>query len=69
MQVLEGIGDNIKHFEFIVIEVSDLGSDFDKAVNKALEDKGFTWVRDGQHHISSVNGKSFCDKLYKKINQ
>jgi FkbM family methyltransferase len=67
LQVLEGIGDNIKHFKFIVIEVSDLGSDFDIAVNKSLEDKGFTWVKDSQHYISSVNGKSFCDKIYKKI--
>jgi FkbM family methyltransferase len=68
LQVLEGIGDNIKHFTFIIIEVSDLGSEFDIAVNKKLEDKGFMWVKDSTHHISSVNGKSFCDKLYKKIN-
>jgi FkbM family methyltransferase len=68
LQVLEGIGDNIKNFEFIIIEVSDLGSDFDKSVNKILEDKGFMWIKDSIHHISSVNGKSFCDKLYKKIN-
>ena len=57
-----------KNFEFIIIEVSDLGSDFDKSVNKILEDKGFMWIKDSIHHISSVNGKSFCDKLYKKIN-
>jgi FkbM family methyltransferase len=68
LQVLEGIGDNIKHFTFIIIEVSDLGSEFDIAINKTLEDKGFTWIKDSKHHISSVNGKSFCDKLYKKIN-
>lgn len=68
LQVLEGIGDNIKHFTFIIIEVSDLGSEFDIAINKTLEDKGFTWIKDSKHHISSVNGKSFCDKLYKKNN-
>jgi FkbM family methyltransferase len=67
LQVLEGIGDNIKNFKFIVIEVSDLGSDFDIAVNKSLEDKGFTWVKDSSHYISSVNGKSFCDKIYKRV--
>jgi FkbM family methyltransferase len=68
LQVLEGIGDNIKHFTFIIIEVSDLGSEFDITINKTLEDKGFTWIKDSKHHISSVNGKSFCDKLYKKNN-
>ena len=68
LQLLEGIGDNIKHFTFIIIEVSDLGSEFDIAINKTLEDKGFTWIKDSKHHISSVNGKSFCDKLYKKNN-
>jgi FkbM family methyltransferase len=68
LQVLEGIGDNIKNFEFIIIEVSDLGSDFDKSVNNILEENGFLWVKDSTHHISSDNGKSFCDKLYKKIN-
>jgi FkbM family methyltransferase len=66
LQVLEGIGNNIKNFKFIVIEVSDLGSEFDIAVNKSLEDKGFTWVKDSLHYISSVNGKSFCDKIYKR---
>lgn len=68
LQVLEGIGDNLKNFTFIIIEVSDLGSDFDRLVNETLEDKGFMWVKDSLHHISSVTGKSFCDKLYKKNN-
>ena len=33
LQVLEGIGEGIKNFTYIIIEVSDLGSDFDKQVN------------------------------------
>jgi FkbM family methyltransferase len=67
LQVLEGIGDNIKNFEYIIIEVTDLGSEFDKKVNDAIISKGFVHVRDSEHHRSSVNGKMFCDKLYKKI--
>jgi FkbM family methyltransferase len=66
LQVLEGIGDDISNFEFIIIEVTDLGSQFDVTINTYLESKGFSWIMDSQHHISSVNGKSFCDKLYKK---
>jgi hypothetical protein len=66
LQVLEGIGDNLKSFEYIIIEVTDLGSEFDKKVNDAIISKGFTHVRDSEHHRSSVNGKIFCDKLYKK---
>jgi FkbM family methyltransferase len=67
LQVLEGIGDNLKSFEYIIIEVTDLGSEFDKKVNDAIISKGFVHVRDSEHHRSSVNGKIFCDKLYKKI--
>lgn len=67
LQVLEGIGDNIKNFTYIIIEVSDLGSEFDKKVNQYIIDKGFEFVRDSTHHRSSINGKTFCDKLYKKI--
>jgi FkbM family methyltransferase len=67
LQVLEGIGDNLDKFTYIIIEVSDLGSDFDYAVNNKIISEGFTHVRDSEHHISSVNGKSFCDKLYKRI--
>jgi FkbM family methyltransferase len=67
LQVLEGIGDNLDKFTYIIIEVSDLGSDFDFAVNNKIISEGFIHVRDSEHHISSVNGKSFCDKLYKKI--
>jgi FkbM family methyltransferase len=66
LQVLEGIGDNIKNFEYIIIEVTDLGSEFDKKVNDTIISKGFVHVRDSEHHRSSVNGKIFCDKLYKK---
>jgi FkbM family methyltransferase len=66
LQVLEGIGDNLKSFEYIIIEVTDLGSEFDKKVNDAIISKGFVHVRDSEHHRSSVNGKIFCDKLYKK---
>jgi FkbM family methyltransferase len=67
LQVLEGIGDNLDKFTYIIIEVSDLGSDFDFAVNNKIISEGFIHVRDSEHHISSVNGKSFCDKLYKRI--
>jgi FkbM family methyltransferase len=64
LQVLEGIGDNIKNFKYIIIEVSDLGSEFDKKVNEYIINQGFEFVRDSTHHTSSVNGKRFCDKLY-----
>lgn len=64
LQVLEGIGEEIKNFKYIIIEVTDLNSHFDKAVTSYIEDKGFEFVRDSTHHVSSVNGKSFCDKLF-----
>jgi FkbM family methyltransferase len=67
LQVLEGIGENLKNFEYIIIEVTDLGSEFDSKVNDVITSQGFTHVRDSQHHRSSVNGKMFCDKLYKRI--
>lgn len=67
LQVLEGIGEEIKNFTYIIIEVSDLGSDFDKQVNELILSKGFVHVKDSTSHKSSVTGKMFCDKLYKKI--
>jgi FkbM family methyltransferase len=67
LQVLEGIGDDIKSFTYIIIEVSDLGSDFDTQVNEYILSKGFVHVKDSTNHISSVTGKMFCDKLYKRI--
>jgi len=67
LQVLEGIGDEIKNFTYIIIEVSDLGSDFDRKVNEYIVSKGFEFIKDSTHHRSSVTGKMFCDKLYKKI--
>jgi hypothetical protein len=67
LQVLEGIGEHLKNFTYIIIEVSDLGSDFEKQVNDYITSKGFEFVKDSTHHISSVNGKMFCDKLYKLI--
>jgi len=67
LQVLEGIGEDIKSFTYIIIEVSDLGSDFDKQVNEYILSKGFVHVKDSTNHRSSVTGKMFCDKLYKKI--
>lgn len=66
LQVLEGIGEGIKKFTYIIIEVSDLGSDFDKQVNDFILSKGFSHVKDSTRHRSSVTGKMFCDKLYKK---
>jgi hypothetical protein len=67
LQVLEGIGENIKSFTYIIIEVSDLGSDFDKQVNDYILSKEFIHVKDSTNHRSSVTGKMFCDKLYKKV--
>jgi len=67
LQVLEGIGEDIKSFTYIIIEVSDLGSDFDKQVNEYILSKGFVHIKDSTHHRSSVTGKMFCDKLYKKV--
>jgi hypothetical protein len=64
LQVLEGIGDEIKNFKYIIIEVSDLGSDFDRQINEKLISSGFTHVRDSHHHRSSVTKQMFCDKLY-----
>lgn len=66
LQVLEGIGDEIKNFTYIIIEVSDLGSEFEKRVNDYIISKDFEFIKDSTHHRSSVNGKMFCDKLYKK---
>ena len=67
LQVLEGIGENLKNFEYIIIEVSDLGSKFEIQVNDYILSKGFEFIKDSTHHRSSVNGKMFCDKLYKKL--
>jgi FkbM family methyltransferase len=67
LQVLEGIGEGIKSFKYIIIEVSDLGSNFETQVNDYILSKGFEFIKDSTHHRSSVNGKMFCDKLYKKL--
>ena len=67
LQVLEGIGENLKNFEYIIIEVSDLGSNFEIQVNDYFLSKVFEFIKYSTHHISSVNGKLFCDKLYKLI--
>ena len=67
LQVLEGIGDEIKNFTYIIIEVSDLGSEFETKVTDYILSKGFEFIKDSTHHRSSVNGKMFCDKLYKLI--
>lgn len=67
LQVLEGIGENLRSFTYIIIEVSDLGSDFEKQVDDYIVSKGFEFIKDSTHHRSSVNGKMFCDKLYKLI--
>jgi FkbM family methyltransferase len=66
LQVLEGIGDEIKNFTYIIIEVSDLGSEFETKVDNYIVSKGFSLIKESTHHRSSVNGKMFCDKLYKK---
>jgi len=66
LQVLDGIGENIKNFTYIIIEVTDLDSEFDHNIQKYMTENGFLLVRESTRHISSVNGKMFCDKLYKK---
>ena len=66
LQVLEGIGDEIKNFTYVIIEVSDLGSEFETKVDNYIASKGFSLIKESTHHRSSVNGKMFCDKLYKK---
>jgi FkbM family methyltransferase len=67
LQVIEGIGDGIKNFTYIIIEVSDLNSDSDKAVGTYLNNMGFEHYKDSTVHRSSVTGKMFCDRLYKKM--
>ena len=66
LQVLEGIGNDIKKFTYVIIEVSDLNSDSDHAVNSYLTEMGFQHYKDSTVHRSSVTGKMFCDRLYKK---
>lgn len=68
LQVLHGIGENIKKFTYIIVEVSDIGSESDINVNQYLLDMGFEFVRDSEHHFSGINQKWFCDKLYKNSN-
>jgi hypothetical protein len=67
LQVLEGIGDEIRNFTYIIIEVSDLGSEFETKVHEYLTNQGYYLYKESTHHRSSVNGKMFCDKLYKLI--
>ena len=66
LQVLEGIGNNITNFTYIIIEVSDLGTEFEKLIDDYMTKFGFYLVRESTRHVSTVNGKLFCDKLYKK---
>ena len=66
LQVLEGIGEEIKNFQYIIIEVSDLGSESDLAVTNYINNMGFSHYKDSTVHRSSVNGKMFCDRLFKK---
>lgn len=67
LQVLEGIGDSLRKFTYIIIEVSDLNSDSDLAVTKYINEMGFEHYKDSTVHRSSVTGKMFCDRLFKKI--
>lgn len=67
LKVLQGIGVNIKKFTYIIVEVSDIGSESDKQVNDYILTQGFEFVRDSTKHPNQQNGKIFCDKLYKKI--
>ena len=67
LQVLEGIGDEIKNFTYIIIEVSDLNSESDREVLEYINKMGFEHYKDSTLHRSSVTGKMFCDRLFKKI--
>ena len=67
LQVLEGIGEEIKNFTYIIIEVSDLNSESDHSVGTYLNNMGFQHYKDSTVHRSSVTGKMFCDRLYKKV--
>ena len=60
------IHNDIKKFTYVIIEVSDLNSDSDHAVNSYLTEMGFQHYKDSTTHRSSVTGKMFCDRLYKK---
>jgi hypothetical protein len=67
LQVLQGLGEGLKKFTYIIVEVSDIGSESDKNVNQYLIDNGFEFIKDSTHHHSGINNKWFCDKLYKKV--
>jgi FkbM family methyltransferase len=67
LQVLQGIGEGIKNFTYIIVEVSDLNSESDIAVGNYLNGMGFQHYKDSSVHRSSVTGKMFCDRLYKKM--
>lgn len=67
LKVLQGIGENIKKFTFIIVEVSDIGSESDREVNDYILSHGFEFIRNSTQHPNMQTGKLFCDKLYKKI--
>lgn len=67
LQVLEGIGSDIENFTYIIIEVTGLGTDFENQIESFMVSNNFVLIKESTHHRSSVNGKIFCDKLYKKI--
>ena len=67
LKVLQGIGENIKKFTFIIVEVSDIGSESDREVNDYILSRGFEFIRNSTQHTNMQTGKLFCDKLYKKI--
>lgn len=66
MQVLEGIGENLNNFEYVLLEISDVGSDEERKLNDFMESKNFFFFKDSTSHISSVTGNRFCDRLFKK---
>jgi FkbM family methyltransferase len=66
LQVLEGLGEGLKKFTYVIVEVSDIGGESDMKVNQYLIDNGFEFLRDSTHHHSGINNKWFCDKLYKR---
>lgn len=64
LQVLTGLGDEIKNFKYILLEISDVGSEEHSKLNEYIISKNFTHYKDSTLHVSSVTKKRFCDSLY-----
>jgi len=65
IQVLEGLGDEIINFKYVLLEISDLGSSEKSLLNDYMNSKNFSFFKDSTSHISSVTRKRFCDRLFR----